>query len=253
MPASPAHRAVRRDPGPALRCSALLCSAAMKRAPAHDELGLTWNEYRTLRALSSPARIQGYLDALPSNHEIGGETVLPAREVLRQRRAHCIEGAFVAALAFWLHGERPLVMHLKAVNDYHHVIALFKRGGCWGAVSKTNAVYLRYRDPIYRSLRELALSYMHEYANRRGEKTLRAFSRPLDLSRVDPAKWVSSDKDCWEVHDRLYYLPHTRLVTTAQVRGLRRFEAFQKSIGKQVEHPKPKRVERAAHWARKRR
>lgn len=227
------------------------------RAPSYRDLGLAWREYRKLRSLDTPARIQAYLDAIPSNFEPGGETVLPVREVMRQRRAHCIEGAFLAALALWVNGERPLVMHLKAVNDYHHVITLFKRGRYWGAISKTNAVYLRYRDPIYRSLRELALSYVHEYANRSGQKTLRAYSRPLDLSRVDPAKWVCAEVDCWEVHDRLYELPHTRLVNAAQARHMRRFEDFQRAIGKQLQHRRPKtngtRRPYVKHWARARR
>jgi hypothetical protein len=213
----------------------------MKAAPDYRELGLSWNEYRKLRSLNTPQKIQAYLDDVPSNFEIGGETVLCVREVLRQRRAHCIEGAFLAACAFWLAGEPPLLMHLKAVNDYHHVITLFRRGGHWGAVSKTNAVYLRYRDPIYRTPRELALSYMHEYANKRGQKTLRAFSDPLDLSRVETSLWVACDTDCWKIHDRLYYLPHTRLVTISQARKLRKFESFQRSIAKQLQYRRPRK------------
>ncbi|MEO7402590.1 MAG: hypothetical protein ABIU95_02870 [Burkholderiales bacterium] len=212
-------------------------------APDFRELGLTWNEYRKLRSLDTPHKIQAYLDAMPSNFEIGGETVLPVREVMRQQRAHCIEGGFLAACAFWINGERPLLMHLKAVNDFHHVITLFQRGGYWGAVSKTNAVYLRYRDPIYRTLRELALSFMHEYANKSGKKTLRAFSDPFDLSRVEPSMWVCNDDNCWKIHDRLYYLPHTRLVTIGQARALRRFESFQRSIGKTTQHKRPAKAE----------
>jgi hypothetical protein len=223
----------------------------MRRAPTYTDLGLTWNEYRKLRSLNTPDKIQTFLDLVPSNFERGGETVLPAREVMRQRRAHCIEGAFLAACALWVNGERPLVMHLKAVNDYHHVITLFRRSGHWGAVSKTNAVYLRYRDPIYRNYRELALSFMHEYANRRGQKTLRAFSRPLDLSTIDPKLWISAEEDCWKVHDRLYYLPHTRILSTAQARQLRVFDDFQRGTGRRVEYAKPEpTTQRPRHWAR---
>ena len=123
---------------------------------------------------------------MPANHEVGGETILSVREVLRQRRAHCIEGAFVAACALWIHGDPPLVMHLDCdASDYPHVVALFRRGGHWGALSKTNGVALRYRDPVYRTLRELTLSYFHEYANRRGDKTLRSYSGAFDLRRID--------------------------------------------------------------------
>lgn len=228
--------------------------AKLRNAPSHQALGLSWNEYRKLRSLKTPARIQAYLDQLPANFEHGGETVLPVNEVMRQQRAHCIEGAFLAACALWLNGERPLIMHLKAVNDYHHVVTLFRRGRHWGAISKTNAVYLRYRDPIYRNLRELALSFVHEYANRSGQKTLRSYARPLDLSRFEPVKWISAPKDCWEIHDLLYDLPHTRLVSPAQARHLRKFEPFQRSIGRQLQHQSPKRkVPTVKHWARTRR
>ena len=220
------------------------------RRPTPEQLGLTAAEFRRLAALETPARIQRFLDRIPSNFEFAGETVLPVREVLKQRRAHCIEGAFVAACALWVAGERPLVMYLKAVDDYHHVITLFRRGRCWGAISKTNAVYLRYRDPIYRTVRELALSYAHEYANGEGKRTLRAFSNPFDLSRITPSKWVSSERDCWELHDKLYDLPHTRLMSSAQARHLAQFDWFQREAGKRLEHAKPVRAGRIAHWTK---
>ena len=104
------------------------------------------------------------------------------RGVLRHREAHCIEAALVAACALWIHGERPLVMHLDcAPSDYPHVVALFRRGRAWGAISKSNGAWLRYREPVYRSLRELAMSYFHEYFDRAGRKTLRSYSRAFDL------------------------------------------------------------------------
>ena len=109
----------------------------MRARPARrEDLGLTRAEFSVLARLSTPAKIQGFLDALPSNFEIGGQTCLPVREVLRQRRAHCIEGAMLAACALWVHGEPPLLMDLRAERDYDHVVALFRRGTCWGAISK---------------------------------------------------------------------------------------------------------------------
>ena len=126
-----------------------------------------------LARLATPERIQAFVDAMPANHELGGETVLSVREVLRQRRAHCIEAAFVAACALWVHRRAPLVMHMDCdPSDWPHVIALFRRGRTWGAISKSNHIGLRYRDPVYRSLRELAMSYFHEYCDRRGRRTL---------------------------------------------------------------------------------
>lgn len=214
-----------------------------RRYARREDLGLAPREYRTLQALSSPPRIQAFLNAIPCNHEIGGETVLSVRQVLSQRRAHCIEGAMVAAAALWVHGDPPLVMHLDCdETDYPHVIALFRRGGSWGAISKTNGAPLRYRDPIYRSLRELALSYFHEYSNKRGHKTLRSYSVPFDMRRLDPAAWVTSERSCWETHDRLADLRHYALITRRQERMLTRRDRFEQLATRMVEHPRPDRT-----------
>ena len=118
-------------------------------------------------------------------------------------------------------------MHLDChESDYPHVIALFRRGGAWGALSKTNGAPLRYRDPIYRTLRELTLSYFHEYSNKRGHKTLRSYSRPFDLRRIPVDEWVICEKSCWKTHDRLTDLPHYDLITSRQARLLAKRDAF---------------------------
>jgi hypothetical protein len=211
-----------------------------RRFARREDLGLTRAEFAVLERLSSPERIQAFLNATPINHEIGGETVLAVREVIRQRRAHCIEGAMFAACALWVHGEPPLVMHLDChESDFPHVVALFRRHGAWGAISKTNGAPLRYRDPIYRTLRELALSYFHEYSNRRGHKTLRSYSIAFDMRRIDPALWVTSTKSCWDTHDRLTDLRHFALISRRQERLLAKRDAFERQAGKLVEYPKP--------------
>jgi hypothetical protein len=211
-----------------------------KRAVRHSDLGLSPAEYAALRRLSSPEKIQAFLNAIPINHEIGGETVLSVREVLRQRRAHCIEGAMLAACAMWVNGEPPLVMHLDChESDYPHVIALFRRDSAWGAISKTNGAPLRYRDPIYRTLRELALSYFHEYSNRRGHKTLRSYSTSFDMRRIDPGEWITAEKSCWTTHDRLVALRHYRLISKRQERLLAKRDPFERKAAKLVEYPKP--------------
>ena len=205
-------------------------------------LGLSAAEFGVLQRLSSPEKIQAYLNATPINHELDGETVLSVREVIRQRRAHCIEGAMFAACALWAHGDPPLVMHLDCdESDYPHVIALFRRHGAWGALSKTNGAPLRYRDPIYRSLRELALSYFHEYSNRRGHKTLRSYSVAFDLRRLALAEWVTSEKSCWKAHDRLVELRHYALITRRQERLLAKRDAFERRAAKLVEYPRPEK------------
>ena len=211
-----------------------------RRTARREDLGLTPREHLILKRLSTPAKIQAFLNAIPINHEIGGETVLSVREVLRQRRAHCIEGAMVAAAALWANGDPPLLVHLDCdLSDYPHVIAVFRRHGAWGAISKTNGTPLRYRDPIYRTLRELALSYFHEYSNKRGHKTLRSYSAPFDMRRIDPAEWVTAGKSCWKTHDRLVELRHFPLISRRQERLLTKRDAFERKAGKVVEYPRP--------------
>ena len=216
-------------------------ASSTRRFARATDLGLSAREFAMLKRLSSPAKIQAFVNAIPINHEIGGETVLSVREVLRQRRAHCIEGAMLAAAALWVHGEPPLVMHLDCdITDYPHVITLFRRHGSWGAISKTNGAPLRYRDPIYRTLRELALSYFHEYSNRRGHKTLRSYSASFDLRRIDIGKWVTSTKSCWEAHDRLVELRHFALISKRQEKLLAKRDRFERKASKMVEYPRPK-------------
>ncbi len=216
---------------------------ATRRFARRDDLGLTLREYALLRRLDEPRKIQAFLNAIPCNHEIGGETVLSVREVLRQRRAHCIEGAMVAACAMWVNGIPPLVLHLDChISDYPHVIAVFRHHGAWGAISKTNGAPLRYRDPIYRSLRELALSYFHEYSNKRGHKTLRSYSIPFDMRRIAPEEWVTSSKNCWKTHDRITALRHFALISARQERLLTPRDPFERRASKIVEYPRPERA-----------
>jgi hypothetical protein len=191
-----------------------------KRHPNPADLGLTAEEGRILRALTTPQHIQEFVIGLHANFEEGGDTLRSVRGVLRHRRAHCIEAAFVAACALWLQGRPPLIMDMTAKGDSDHVIAIFQsNNSCWGAISKSNHVWLRWRDPVYRGLRELAMSYFHEYTNRQ-RKTLRTYSRPVDLSRFDTTMWVTNEDDCWDVGAALDDVRHYRLITPAQARRL---------------------------------
>lgn len=213
-----------------------------KRFARREDLGLTKGEYRRLAILRTPARIQAFLNAIPINFETDGETLHSVRSVLAHRRAHCMEGAFVAACALWIAGDPPLVVHLDCeISDYPHAIAVFRRGKCWGALSKTNGAPLRYRDPVYRSLRELAMSYFHEYFTRRGLKTLRSYSVPFDMRRLDPDVWVTNDKPCWAVHDHLRDLRHFPLITRRQERLLTKRDPFERKIAKILQYPAPRK------------
>jgi hypothetical protein len=201
--------------------------------------GLTSEEYATLARLTSPARIQDYLDALPFNFEEGGETYRSPRGVLAAGEAHCIEGAMLAAAALWVAGERPLVMNLSArmgKGDTDHVVALYQRGGAWGAVSKTNHAVLRFRDPVYRTLRELAVSYFNEWFLPSGEKTLECYSKPLDLYKRFGTRWITEPGSARSVSDALSVAPHYDLVPKGNWRYVRRADPMERRAGLIAEH-----------------
>ena len=210
-----------------------------KRFARREDLGLTKAEFAVLRRLDSPRKIQAFLYGLKQNFEPGGDTCQSVREVLRTRRAHCIEGAMLAAAALWVHGEPPLLLDLRATRDYDHVVALYKRHGRWGALSKTNGFGLRSRDPVYRTLRELAVSWFHEYCNRAHQKTLREFSVPFDLRRVDPAQWVTNGKNCWEVAEALDELKHFKLLERKHLKAVVRRDAFERRVGGLLQYRRP--------------
>ncbi|MEK9160421.1 MAG: hypothetical protein AAB440_00065 [Patescibacteria group bacterium] len=198
--------------------------------------GLTPREIVTLRALSTPQKIQDYLDRLPINFEKNGETLMSPRRVLRERTAHCMEGALLAAVALWVHGEKPLLLDLKTdPEDDEHVVALFQVNGYWGAISKTNHVTLRYRDPVYKSVRELAMSYFHEYfLNTNGKKTLRSFSRPYNLQRLGTS-WITAEENLWHIAKDLDRIPHFPTVPSKNRRRIRAASAIERRAGKLTE------------------
>src|SRR3954468_10355714 len=215
----------------------------MRRFARPADLGLSRADYALLRRLDTPQKIQAFLVRLEQNFELDGDTCRPVGEVLRTRRAHCIEGAMLAACALWVHGERPLLLDMRAVRDYDHVVALFRRHGRWGAISKTNGIGLRGRDPVYRSLRELAISYFHEYANRRDHKTLREYSLPYDLRRDDPKIWVSGTKNVWSIADRLDDVRHFPLVERRHLKSVTRRDEFERRAGALQQYRKPRALQ----------
>jgi hypothetical protein len=216
------------------------------------ELGLTPAERALLLRPSSPQKLQDFINAIPINHELNGDSCYTVRQVLQYRRAHCIEAALVAACALWLHGEPPLVFDMRAEDDWDHVVALFRRGGFWGAIAKSNHVALRGRDPVYRTLRELALSYFHEYHNERGRKTLREYSCSFDLRQLDPEDWLTGKAGAWEVERRIDLARHYRLIPRRQQRFLTPIDAMQQRAKLLVEYPPPRRVVKPCEDARAR-
>lgn len=168
-------------------------------------------ERRVLQKLSTPNKIQDYLDAMPNNVLNSNEhTMRSPRRVIRDQKAHCMEGAMLAAAALAYHGRPPILLGLEAAaGDYDHIITLFKEDGRWGAISKTNYPVLRWRDPVYANVRELVMSYFHEYFLDTGKKTLRRYSEPFDISKFDPARWLTIEEDvdwlCEELGEAKHY------------------------------------------------
>ena len=193
------------------------------------------SEFRPLRSLDTPRKVQDFIDRLPINKERGGETCTSPLVTLRRNRAHCMEGALVAALALWMHGHKPLILDLQTCcTDVDHLVALVRKGGCWGAIAKTNHAVLRYREPIYRDVRELVASYFHEYFTDDGKKTLRRYSRPFDL-RSWKSDWITAEHDLWDLERAIDRSPHRPLLNRRQIAGLRRADAIEIRAGKLVE------------------
>ncbi len=185
------------------------------------ELGFTSAELRKLRSLRTPAGIQRFIDDMP--YHLATSAWSP-RKVLHERTSHCLEGAIFGAAALRVLGFPPLVFDMEAHHDTDHVVALFKLGGHWGAIAKSNYAGCRYREPVYRSLRELAISYFEDYFNLRGERTLRTYSRPVNLARFDRLNWMTTEKNVWFIAEYLCGIPHYRLLTPAMEKKLNRLD-----------------------------
>jgi hypothetical protein len=178
-----------------------------------------------LKRLSSPEKIQYFLDYdIAYNKEEEGESCRSPRRVLRDRLAHCAEGAFFAAAALRVIGQEPLIVDLEAVRDDDHLLAVFKEDGHWGAIGKSNYAGLRFREPVYRTIRELIMSYFDHYYNPRGEKTLRGFSRPVNLKRFDRTGWMTREDDLWDICEYFCIIPHSRVMTLQMERKRRRMD-----------------------------
>jgi hypothetical protein len=185
--------------------------------PARD-FGLTRSEARSLRSLSTPRKVLDFLDGL--DYDFEGRGCRSPRRVLREREVQCMDGAMFAAAALRFQGRPPLILDLEADNDTDHVMALFRENGCWGAVGRSNYSGLRFREPIYRTLRELVLSLFEEYSNLRREKTLRRYSGPVNLARFDRRGWMTAEENLTYVPLYLVDIPHYGLLKRREVRGL---------------------------------
>ncbi len=199
--------------------------------------GLDKQSWQKLKSLSNPAKVQDFLNSLPFNFENGGETHSSPKETLARGTAHCFEGALLAAAAFWIQGRKPLLLDLVTIRpDFDHVVALFEENGRWGAVSKTNHSVLRYREPIYRDARELAVSYFHEYFLPDGKKSLRKYSAPFDLRKYG-ADWISTDENLAGLAHELDSSKHFDILLPGQARKLRKADDIEIEASAEEEYP----------------
>lgn len=179
----------------------------MHKRPAFD---LTAREIAFLRSLTPAWRIQKFLDGL--DYDVKGSGCRSPRRVLAERTVQCMDGALFAAAALRVQGHPPLLLDLEAVYDDDHVLAIFRQNGLWGSIARSNYSGLRFREAIHPTIRSLVLSYFESYFNLRRQKTLRRYSRPINLSRFDRIHWMTSSEDLWEIPNFLADLPHTRLL-----------------------------------------
>jgi hypothetical protein len=205
------------------------------RRRRQESWGLSPEDMRTLRSLNTPSRIQKFVDALTYQYE---DTAGSPQRVLRERKGHCLEGALVAAAALRVNGYPPLLLDLEAVHDDDHVLAIYQECGLWGSIAKSNFAGLRFRAPVYRTLRELAMSYFEHYYNLRGERTLRANSVPVTLARLDSKHWMTAEKDVWCVTDLLVDARHYALMPDKVARELPRVDrrSFEAGMHGRVKH-----------------
>lgn len=178
-------------------------------------------ELRKLRSLKTPHGIQRFIDDMPYHL---ADTAWSPRRVLRENTSHCLEGALFAAAALRANGYPPLIFDLEAENDTDHVVAIYRTKGHWGAIAKSNYTGCRYREPVYRSLRELAMSYFEVYFNLRRERSLRRFSRAVNLARFDDRQWMTTDGPLWFIAEYLFDIHHYRLLTPAMAKRLHRLD-----------------------------
>ena len=202
---------------------------------------LTPAERRLFARLDSPQKIQTYIDGLPANFEPNGDTIMSPRRMMRHRVAHCAEGALFAAAVLMFHSEDAWLMDIRSLpSDHDHIVTLFKQRGLWGAISKTNHAILRWRDPIYRTPRELAMSFAHEYCLPSGKKSMLEFSKPFSLTRFDPERWLTADEELHWLMDKLDEAPHVPVAPPLALRARRRSSKIELKAQDAVQWKRPR-------------
>ncbi len=197
---------------------------------------LNKEEKQFLKTLNTPPKIQDFLDSIPFNLEENGETNMSPKRVLKERKAHCIEGALLAGVCLWLSKKQPYIVSLKVKqSDYDHIIVLYKENGYYGAISKTNHNVLRFRDPVYKNVRELVMSYFHEYfLPDTGEKTLLGYTKPINIKKFG-TKWIGRDDDLNDIAENIYDTPIIEIVPKKNKNNLRNAHEVEQEASKVAE------------------
>ncbi len=199
----------------------------------------TKKEIHFFKKLNTPAKVQDFLDTFRFNFEEDGQTIKSPLFSFRTKSIHCLEGAMLGAYILSFQGFKPLILHLEAdkkSGDWDHIITLFQIDGLWGALSKTNHYTLRYREPVYKSVRELVMSYFHEYfLNSNGKKTLRRYSVPLNLDTLK-INWITNQEDLWVVDDKLDEIKHYEVISKKAIKSLRKADKIERQAGEIVEY-----------------
>lgn len=154
--------------------------------------------------LDTPFAIQEYLDSMPY---IGEERDRSPLNVMLDKQCHCLDGGFLATLALWRIGFKPLLIDIvpDPGKDDDHVLALYQVDGRWGAVAKSNYINLGFREPVYKNLRELVMTYFEHYVSIHQEKVLRGYTRPFDSSRYTHLNWAWDETGANQLYHKHFY------------------------------------------------
>lgn len=210
-----------------------------------NKFGYTEKEVKLFRRLNSPQKIQDYINSIPFNFDERPGTCLSPRLVFNKNIADCVEGAILASAILEFQGHKPLLLDLRSVKnpyDYDHVVSVFKVDRFFGAISKTNHAVLRYRDPIYKTIRELVMSYFNEYFLEDGKKTLREYSDLLDLNKFNKINWRTTEKDLHQILDKLDTIKHHQILNKKQIKNLRKVDKIEIDASWEEEYNKNKNI-----------
>ncbi len=209
----------------------------MAQRISEENSGLDHESWQLLKRINTPAKVQDFLNTLPFDFAQGDEMDRSVQGTLKSGKTDCAGGAVLAAAALWMQGRRPLILDLKTIRpDFDHILALYKEGDKWGAISKTNHAVLRYRESVYMNVRELVMSYFHEYFLPNGKKTLRSFSRPFDLSKYG-VRWLTDPDALIDIIYDLDHSPHEEILSAHEAKKLRLADTVEIKAGEITEYP----------------